>query len=50
MQGLRHQRTEPILDPGWIHLMMAAKQIGIPIEEVRQFLRERSIDENEDEP
>lgn len=50
MQGLRHQRHETQLDPGWIHLMMAAKQIGIPIEEVRQFLQARSIDENEDEP
>ncbi|MBD2864301.1 MULTISPECIES: anti-repressor SinI family protein [Paenibacillus] len=43
MQGFRQleqHEHDTRLDPNWIHLMIAAKEIGISIEEVRQFLQE----------
>ncbi|MEF3306398.1 anti-repressor SinI family protein [Paenibacillus sp. GYB003] len=50
MQGLRHYQYETKkLDPNWIHLMMAAKQIGITVEEIRQFLWQSSPREKKPE-
>ncbi|MBD0384209.1 anti-repressor SinI family protein [Paenibacillus sedimenti] len=36
------------LDENWVNLMIAARDSGLSIEEVRQFFRE--CKENEDEP
>ncbi|MCH6267140.1 anti-repressor SinI family protein [Neobacillus citreus] len=33
------------LDKEWVNLMIQAKQMGIPIEEIRRFLRQRSVAE-----
>lgn len=50
MQGLRQLQYESnTLDPNWIHLMVAAKQIGITVEEIRQFLRQSSPEKNKPE-
>ncbi|MDF2714298.1 MAG: Anti-repressor SinI [Paenibacillus sp.] len=38
MQGLRQYDSK--LDPNWIHLILAAKQIGITVEDIRKFLRQ----------
>lgn len=49
MQALRHYPNDPKLDPNWVHLMLAAKQIGISIDEIRQFLRQNHSGEDEPE-
>ena len=33
------------VDNEWVYLMMQAKQMGITVEEIRTFLRERSLAE-----
>jgi DNA-binding transcriptional MerR regulator len=50
MQGLRHLQHDSKLDPNWIHLMIAAKQIGITVEEIRKFLRQSPPGSDEPEP
>ena len=34
------------LEKEWVYLMMQAKQMGITIEEIRTFLRQRSLVED----
>lgn len=36
---------EKKLDHEWVCLMMEAKQMGIPIGEIRRFLQQRSLTE-----
>lgn len=36
---------ERSLDKEWVYLIIQAKQMGIPIEEIRTFLRQRSLAE-----
>lgn len=40
---------EEKLDKEWVDLLVQAKQMGIPIEEIRTFLRQDSIADVSDE-
>ncbi|GAA3411027.1 anti-repressor SinI family protein [Paenibacillus hodogayensis] len=50
MQGFRLNPNDYKLDPNWVHLMLAAKQIGISVDEIRQFLRQSPSAEEEPSP
>lgn len=34
---------EKLLERDWVDLMIQAKQMGIPIEEIRKFLQQKSV-------
>jgi Anti-repressor SinI len=42
---IRRNGMERNIEKEWVYLMMQAKQMGITIEEIRTFLRERSLAE-----
>jgi DNA-binding transcriptional MerR regulator len=39
-------RTNQELDAEWIHLIVKAQKMGIPLEDIRLFLKEPSLDES----
>jgi DNA-binding transcriptional MerR regulator len=39
-------RMNQELDVEWIHLIVTAQEMGIPMEDIRLFLKESSLDES----